>query len=117
MAIKKIVFVGPPASGKTSIRRFFFEGIPADDILQTSESPTIGVKYNRYNYVCAAPIEKKGKTVEKIPVEVVMLDTSGQELERFITTHATRDSRRFVDGEARDAQLAQRSVQCDELSL
>jgi GTPase SAR1 family protein len=86
--VKKVVFVGPANSGKTSLRRFCFEGIPADKILAESEAPTIGVKYSRFNFVYSYPVEKEGVVPEKIPVELVMVDTSGQELEKILTTPA-----------------------------
>ncbi|NMC08406.1 MAG: GTPase domain-containing protein [Candidatus Lokiarchaeota archaeon] len=88
MAMKKVVFVGPANSGKTSLRKFFFEGVPADKILAEPEAPTVGVKYNRYNYVYSYPVEKEGTAPEKIPIELAMVDTSGQELEKFLTTPA-----------------------------
>ncbi len=88
MSMKKVVFIGPPNSGKTSLRRFFFEGVPADKILSEPESPTIGVKFNRFNYVYSYPVEKEGISPEKIPVELAMVDTSGQELEKLLTTSA-----------------------------
>ncbi len=88
MAVKKVVFVGPAGSGKTSLRKFFFEGIPADKILSEPEAPTIGVKYNRFNYVYSYPVEKEGMSPEKIPIELAMVDTSGQELEKILTTPA-----------------------------
>jgi len=70
------------------LRRFFFEGVPADKILSETEAPTIGVKYNRFNYVYSYPVEKEGISPEKIPIELAMVDTSGQELEKFISTPA-----------------------------
>ena len=84
--MKKIVFVGPPNAGKTSLRKFFFEGVPADTILEEQDLPTIGIKYSRYEYVYSYPVEKEGSTPEKIPIELAMLDTSGQELESLLTT-------------------------------
>nr|MDO8110465.1 hypothetical protein [Candidatus Sigynarchaeota archaeon] len=86
--MKKIVLLGPPGSGKTSLRKFFFEGVPADKILQEPDVPTIGVKFTRFNYVYSYPIEKEGKVPEKIPMELALMDTSGQELEKFLTTNA-----------------------------
>jgi GTPase SAR1 family protein len=86
--MKKVVFVGPANSGKTSLRRFFFEGVPADKILSEPEAPTVGVKFNRFNYVYSYPVEKEGMSPEKIPVELATVDTSGQELEKFLTTPA-----------------------------
>jgi GTPase SAR1 family protein len=86
--MKKVVFVGPANSGKTSLRKFFFEGVPADKILSEPEAPTIGVKFNRFTYVYSYPVEKEGTSPEKIPLELAMVDTSGQELEKFLTTPA-----------------------------
>ena len=85
--MKKIVFLGPPKVGKTSIRKFLFEGLPADTILEEKDIPTIGINYSRYDYVYSYPFEKEGYTPEKIPVELAMLDTSGQELEALLTTN------------------------------
>ncbi|HME55030.1 MAG TPA: GTPase domain-containing protein [Candidatus Lokiarchaeia archaeon] len=85
--MKKIVFVGPPNAGKTSLRKFFFEGIPADAILQNPEAPTLGLKYSRYDYVYSYPFEKDGGTPEKIPIEIAMLDTPGQKIEDLLTTN------------------------------
>ncbi|HME53196.1 MAG TPA: GTPase domain-containing protein [Candidatus Lokiarchaeia archaeon] len=84
--MKKIVFIGPPNAGKTSLRKFFFEGVPADTILERSDAPTISTNYSRYNYVYSYPFEKDGGIPEKIPIEVTLLDTSGQELESLVTT-------------------------------
>lgn len=81
------MFIGPPNVGKTSLRKFLFEGVPADTILEESELPTIGIKYSRYEYVYSYPFEKDGNSPEKIPVELAMLDTSGQELEKILTTN------------------------------
>jgi GTPase SAR1 family protein len=88
MAVKKIVFFGPASAGKSSLRKFFFEGMPADRILSEPETPTIGVTYNRYNYVYSYPVESGGHVPEKIPIELAIMDTSGQEIERFLTTQA-----------------------------
>ncbi|HME55056.1 MAG TPA: Rab family GTPase [Candidatus Lokiarchaeia archaeon] len=84
--MKKIAFIGPPNAGKTSLRKFLFEGISADTILESPDLPTIGIKYSRYDYVYSYPFEKDGTAPEKIPIELAMLDTSGQELESLLTT-------------------------------
>ena len=84
--MKKIVFVGPPNAGKTSLRKFFFEGVPADTILEEPDVPTVSTKYSGYNYVYSYPVEMDGVTPEKIPIEVTVLDTPGQELESLLTT-------------------------------
>ncbi|MFX0102901.1 MAG: Rab family GTPase [Candidatus Hodarchaeota archaeon] len=82
---KKIVFFGPPAVGKTSMRKFFFEGIPADSLLESSELPTRGMKFNRYDYIYSHPINKEGEVSEKVPMELSVVDTSGQEMETWLT--------------------------------
>ena len=88
--MKKIVFIGPPNAGKTSLRKFLFEGVSAEEILEKPESPTIGTPYLHYDYVYSYPFETVGAEPEKIPVELFILDTSGQELERILIT-STRD--------------------------
>ncbi|HME53827.1 MAG TPA: GTPase domain-containing protein [Candidatus Lokiarchaeia archaeon] len=84
--MKKIVFLGPPNAGKTSLRKFLFEGVPADTILEENQVPTIGINYSKHNYMYTYPFENHGKIPEKIPLELVMLDTSGQELEKILST-------------------------------
>lgn len=82
---KKIVLFGPPEVGKTSMRKFFFEGISADDLLEKSEMPTRGLKFNRYEYLYSHPIRREDEEPEKIPMELSVVDTSGQEMETWLT--------------------------------
>nr|MDO8111966.1 hypothetical protein [Candidatus Sigynarchaeota archaeon] len=84
--VKKIVFLGPAGAGKTTIRRFFFEGIPADMLLKRQEPPSIGLKHDTFDYLFLYPVENNGKSPEKVPFKLALLDTSGQELEKWITT-------------------------------
>jgi GTPase SAR1 family protein len=80
----KIILFGPPAAGKTSIRKFFFEAVPADNLLQTSEPATIGLNYNRFGYVYRYPMQKRGESSEKFPIKLVVIDTAGQEIDRWL---------------------------------
>ncbi|MCP4762192.1 MAG: hypothetical protein GY870_10450, partial [archaeon] len=69
--MKKIILIGPPSSGKTSIRMYFFEDIPSSEILKPpSLEPTMGV--NWFNY-------------ELYESEIGVVDTSGQEITSIIT--------------------------------
>ncbi|MFW9973117.1 MAG: hypothetical protein ACFFDF_23240, partial [Candidatus Odinarchaeota archaeon] len=42
---KKILLVGPPNSGKTSIKKVFFDNIDPSSILENPLTPTRGVRY------------------------------------------------------------------------
>ncbi len=81
---KKIILIGPPAAGKTSLRKFFFEGISGDQLLQHSEPASIGMKYSHYEYVYTYPIERVGANPERTPFNLAVLDTAGQELETWL---------------------------------
>jgi GTPase SAR1 family protein len=85
MPLKKIILIGPPEAGKTSIRRFFFEGIPAPELLEKPEAASVGFKYNNYEYLFSYPIEKEGIIPEKFPIQLSLVDTAGQELEKWLT--------------------------------
>ncbi|MHA1728999.1 MAG: ADP-ribosylation factor-like protein [Promethearchaeota archaeon] len=64
--MKKIIFIGPPEAGKTSIRLFFFENYPVVKILKlNSFEPTRGT--NWYNY-------------DTDDTTIGVVDTSGQEI-------------------------------------
>jgi hypothetical protein len=65
---KKIIFVGPAGSGKSTLRRLFFEGESAFDLLQNPLEPTRGSEV--YNY--------------KLREEIGVFDLSGQELNRWL---------------------------------
>jgi GTPase SAR1 family protein len=81
MTVRKILFLGPPEAGKTSLRKFLFEGVAAEDLLAQSEAPTIGLKYSTYNYVQTMPTDKeKKKGGEKVPVDLSVVDAAGQNL-------------------------------------
>ena len=80
----KIIILGPAAAGKTSMRKFFFEAVPADDLLKSSEPPTIGLNYNRFGYLYRYPIQKRGENPQKFPIKLVVIDTAGQEVNRWL---------------------------------
>ena len=85
LMVDRIVFIGPPEAGKTSIRKFFFDGIPAGELLNKPEPPSIGMKYSNYTYLFTHPIEKDGEEPEKFPFKLSLLDTSGQEIVKWLT--------------------------------
>ena len=41
---KKIVIIGPPNAGKTTLRKIFFEGENSTSLLENSLEPTHGVE-------------------------------------------------------------------------
>ena len=86
--VKKIVFFGPAAAGKTTMRRFLFEGTPAAELLEQPEPPSIGLKFTRYDYMLSMPARGKADdhvaVQEKLPVDLALVDTSGQEMEKWI---------------------------------
>jgi GTPase SAR1 family protein len=84
--VKKIAFIGPPAAGKTTLRRFFFEGIPADLLMKRQEPPSIGLKHDVFEYLFMYPAETNKPSPEKIPFKLALIDTSGQEMEKWVTT-------------------------------
>lgn len=82
--VKKILLFGPPEAGKTTLRKFIFEGIPPGRLVDEPELPTIGITYNRYGYVHYYPFYKPGKTPEKVPLNLIVFDSSGQEMDRWL---------------------------------
>jgi len=65
---KKIIFVGPPAAGKTTLRKIFFEGENASKLLEYSLEPTYG----------------KESVLLQLEEDVGVFDLSGQENERWL---------------------------------
>jgi GTPase SAR1 family protein len=86
MVVKKIVFLGPAAAGKTTLRRFFFEGIPSDLLMKRQEPPSIGLKFATYDYLFMYPAEIRKTLREQVPFKLALVDTSGQEMEKWVTT-------------------------------
>lgn len=84
--ITKVLFLGPPESGKTSLRKFLFEGVPASKLLEESELPTVGLKFNSYSYVQTLP----GQKGEKVPVSLSVADSAGQNLDEWLTDRKDR---------------------------
>ncbi len=71
---KKIVFMGYPNSGKTTTKYFFFEKIQSEKLLETTFTPTKGIESKPYNLIDS---------------NVVLFDTSGQEIERWYNIDET----------------------------
>jgi len=69
----KIVFMGFPNAGKTSVKRFFFENLKTDAILSSTISPTEGFETNLYDI---------------IDVRISHYDTSGQELQYWFSSES-----------------------------
>jgi len=66
---KKIVFVGKPEVGKSTIRECFFEFINPQKLIDSSLEPTIGIEH--FNY-------------KLYDLDCIIVDTSGQELEHLL---------------------------------
>ncbi len=71
---KKIVFMGYPNSGKTTTKYFFFEKIQSEKLLETTFTPTKGIESKPYNLIDS---------------NLVLFDTSGQEIERWYNIDET----------------------------
>ncbi|MCP4764602.1 MAG: hypothetical protein GY870_22700 [archaeon] len=72
--MKKVMFIGPPESGKTSTRLFFFESAPLVKILKhQSLEPTMGIDWHNYD-------------LHNTTIGVV--DTSGQEIISILSDEA-----------------------------
>ncbi|MFX0103776.1 MAG: GTPase domain-containing protein [Candidatus Hodarchaeota archaeon] len=88
----KVVFLGPPGVGKTSLRKFFFEGESANSLIEHSLPPTKGFIYCTYEHIFSAKNElemvKKEYTYEGDPFKISVLDAAGQELNKWLDTDA-----------------------------
>lgn len=90
MVIKKILFLGKPEAGKTTLRKFFFESVPAGKLMEESEPPTVGLKYKNYNYLTTLPGSEEGEQGEKIPVSLSVVDSAGQNLNDWLESRKER---------------------------
>ncbi len=67
---KKLVLIGPPGVGKTSIKEILFEGNSTDHLLKTPLEPTRGNEIT---------------VVEFVREQIAINDLGGQELQRWLT--------------------------------
>lgn len=86
--VYKVAFLGPPAAGKTTIRKCLFEGTSPDELLARSEPPTIGMKFTRYQYMFSEAAGDGTKNPRTVPVDIALVDTAGQELEKWLHASA-----------------------------
>lgn len=68
---KKILIIGPPSSGKTSIKKVFFEGADSQELLEHSLEPTRGFSHYVYQW---------------LDMELGIADSSGQELNHYLSS-------------------------------
>jgi signal recognition particle receptor subunit beta len=71
---KKIVFLGRPEAGKTSIVKVFFEGINPKFVLDTPLPPTVGLSASSYDWM---------------DVQVIIFDYPGQDMARMLEDSET----------------------------
>lgn len=71
----KLLFLGFPGSGKTCIKKVFFDGSEPMTLLNNNNNPepTIGTEYHLYSW---------------LNTELSVLDTSGQELETYLSKNS-----------------------------
>ncbi|MFX1594138.1 MAG: Rab family GTPase, partial [Promethearchaeota archaeon] len=70
---KKIIFVGPPGAGKTTLRKIFFEGESSTKLLEYALEPT----YGEESLILRLP---------GLNQNVGIFDLAGQENERWLDT-------------------------------
>ena len=70
---KKIIFVGPPGAGKTTLRKIFFEGESSTKLLEYALEPTFGEE----SLILRLP---------GLSQDVGIFDLAGQENERWLNT-------------------------------
>ena len=68
---KKIIFVGPPGAGKTTLRKIFFEGESSTKLLEYALEPTFGEE----SLILRLP---------GLSQDVGIFDLAGQENERWL---------------------------------
>ena len=119
--VRKVVLLGPPEAGKTTLRKLLFEGASPRALLERSEPPSIGKRFHRYNYMLARPRGDDGMDPERVPVDLVIVDTAGQELDRWLTTSSeeifTSSSLLFLIFDVQDWFVPERKQQVLDLVL
>ncbi|MCP4761142.1 MAG: hypothetical protein GY870_05125 [archaeon] len=65
---RRVLFIGPPASGKTTLRKVFFEETDPQNIMDNPLEPTRGIENFVYNW---------------LDIDVGIADSSGQEIEKW----------------------------------
>lgn len=85
MRSRKLLFIGPPAAGKTSLRKFFFDAVPSEKLLAESEPPTKAMKFHVHDYLYSYMFDNlSAPEKEDIPIKLAIVDTSGQEIDRLL---------------------------------
>ncbi|MHA2001399.1 MAG: GTPase [Promethearchaeota archaeon] len=66
---RKLLFIGPAAVGKSSIRNLFFEGKSSEDLLNHSLEPTYGLLHFNYDWM---------------DLDLGVADLAGQEMQKYL---------------------------------
>ncbi len=82
---KKILLIGLPSTGKTTIKKVFFEGSNAQQLLKEPLEPTRGFTHFIYNW---------------LDLELGMGDSSGQEINSYLTPGAFEQEIAFNECDA-----------------
>ncbi|MHA1871856.1 MAG: Rab family GTPase [Promethearchaeota archaeon] len=73
---RKVVFLGLPNVGKTTIKNIFFEGQDSESIIKKDNMPTVGINHYIYKW---------------LDLELAIVDTAGQEINYFFNDDFQRD--------------------------
>ncbi len=86
--------------------------------MKRQEPPSIGLKHDVFEYLFMYPPETKKPSPEKIPFKLALVDTSGQEMEKWVTTQRKEvfpgsDIIFFIFDASEWADPARRQIICD----
>ena len=85
---RRLVLIGPPGVGKTTLFKMFFEGLSPSKLLETSMEPTRGLEYHTcsgyYEFTSTRELAKKVLGSGAFPFTITVVDAAGQELEKWL---------------------------------
>ncbi|MFX0102970.1 MAG: response regulator [Candidatus Hodarchaeota archaeon] len=85
---RRIVLIGSPGVGKTTLLKMFFEGLSPAELLGMSLEPTRGLEFHTYSayyhFSATNDLERKELGSDEFPFTITVIDASGQELEKWL---------------------------------